>query len=166
MFFKSSEQEDRVYFLCSIAHRLRSMDDTAQISWWNTWLRKFTTNITINKPMMLSLDELKELFGWIPEAKSIYGELVRILCKGRIPGSIDDMFIYELYENKCHIDFPKETALLITSLLSSNIDMVYGMSYIPNIVEDLTGLSDEERVKLDEALLKSNIQITLKKAPV
>ena len=159
-FFKFTEQDDRIAFLSSIARRLRSMDDIAQINWWNTWLRKFVTNLTINKPIMLSENELKELFECIPESKSIYGELVKTLCKGRIPQNSDDMLFYELYENKCHIDFPNETALLITSLLNANTGMVHGSSSISKIVEDLTGLSNEERKELDEALLKRNIQTT------
>lgn len=159
LFYKYANEDDRVYFLNSISRRLKNMDDEPQIRWWNSWLKDFLTNLINNKPDVSSDKEIERIINWIIGAKSIYGDLIDIVIKFKVPERIDSLFFYELKENKEYITQANKTALLLTTLLDSNLDTSHSKSDIASIAKEIINIGIDDIDGINEVLLGRNIEI-------
>ena len=159
--YKSSSEEIRKQFVSSIEYRLRNMDTETKLSWWNNWLKRFLENRKNNKPVELTESESRSLFMLIPMLDFVLDDAINILCKGRIPSSIDHLLWYELKEKHLALNHPHSIAKLLITLLNSISSLEIWEDYIIEIVRSLQGLNDKEKIQLQEALLKHSITITL-----
>ena len=97
----------------------------------------------------------------IPMLDFVLDDAINILCKGRIPSSIDHLLWYELKEKHLALNHPHSIAKLLITLLNSISSLEIWEDYIIEIVRSLQGLNDKEKIQLQEALLKHSITITL-----
>jgi hypothetical protein len=156
--YKSASEEIRNQFVKTISHRLRNMDSETKLSWWNRWLKRFLENRKSNKPIELPESECSTLFKLLPHLDFVFGDAVKILCKGRIPSDLDNLFWYELEEKRIAFEHPHSIAKLLFILLNSIKSLVYGHDHIVRIVNSLQGLEEKEKRQLQEVLLKHSIK--------
>jgi len=91
--------------------------------------------------------------------KSIYPEAVDIIVKGYLPKNVDDIIFFEIKENNNAILYPNSTAKLVTAVLNAGNSFKQSNSFLVDVLTILKGLSAEEQMDLDEAMLKHNIQL-------
>ncbi len=157
-FYKNASESDRVAFVNIIEQRLWNMKDEEQKQWWDSWLKRFFVNlITKNKPKTPIGKEISGLLNCLTKMKSIYSEAALIVCKANFPSDIDDVFLYSLKDGNYALEYPKETAKLLTTVLDSGKPYSHSSEFIKAIVGALRGLDKDEKHNLDEALLKQNI---------
>ena len=159
--YKSGSEEIRNQFVKAISHRLRNMDSETKLNWWNRWLKRFLENRKSNKPVELPESECSTLFLLLPHLDFVFDDAVKILCKGRIPSSLDYLFWYELDEKKIATDHSHSIAKLLSTLLNSIKDLGFGQDYIIRIAQSLQELDEKENKQLQEALLKHSIALPL-----
>lgn len=160
-FYKTATEEIRNQFVKAIGHRLKDMDSEIKLSWWNKWLKRFLENRKANKPVELPESECSTLFMLLPHLDFAFEDAVKILCKGSIPSSLDNMFWYELEEEKLASDYSHSIAKLLFTLLNSIKDLGFEKDLIIRIVTSLQGLDEKESKQLQEALLKHSINLSL-----
>ena len=159
-FYKFASIEDRVEFMKGIEQRLWNMDDVMQKQWWDTWLKRFFENLKkSNKPVRLEDSELIILLNCVAKMKSIYPEAVDIIVKGYLPKNVDDIIFFEIKESNNAILYPNSTAKLVTAVLNAGKSFKQSNSFLVDVLTILKGLSAEEQIDLDEAMLKHNIQL-------
>ena len=159
--FKSASEEIRNQFIMAIDYRLRKMDFETKLSWWNRWLKRFLENRKNNKPVELTESECSMMFMLLPNLGFVFEDAVQILCKGRIPTSLDNLFWYELEEKKLVPDHSHSIAMLLFTLLNSIKKLEFGQDNIIRIVKLLQGLEENENKRLQEVLLKHGITVSL-----
>ena len=161
VFYRSASEKGINEFITAIGQRLRNMDYDNQIRWWNNWLRRFLENRKNNKPVELSDSECNALFMLLPKLGFAFDDAVKVLCKGKLPTYIDHMLWYELSEAKLSEAHPQSIAKLIIALLGSMEKMGYESSYVKTLAQNLHRLSESEKSKMHEVLLKHNIDVVL-----
>jgi hypothetical protein len=159
--YKSASEEIRNQFVKTIGHRLRNMDFETKLSWWNRWLKRFLENRKNNKPVELPESECSTLFMLLLRLDFVFEDAVKILCKGKIPSSLDNLFWYELDEQRFASDHSHSIAKLLSTLLNSIKDLGFGQDYIIRIAQSLQELDEKENKQLQEALLKHSITLPL-----
>ena len=157
--YKSASEEIRNQFVKTIGHRLRNMDFETKLSWWNRWLKRFLENRKNNKPVELPESECSTLFMLLLRLDFVFEDAVKILCKGKIPSSLDNLFWYELDEQRLALDHSHSIAKLLSTLLNSIKDLGFGQDYIIRIAQSLQELDEKENKQLQEALLKHSITV-------
>lgn len=160
-FYKSASEEIRNQFVKAIGHRLKNMDFDTKLSWWNRWLRRFLENRKSNKPAELTESECSTLFMLLVHLDFVFEDAVKILCKGSIPSSIDNLFWYELEKKKLAPAYSHSVATLLFTLLNSIKNLGFGQEHIIRIVKSLQGLAEKENKQLQEALLKRSITVPM-----
>ena len=160
-FYKNTTDEIRNQFIESIGHRLRKMDLESKTNWWNSWLKRFLENRKSNKPLVLSESECSSLFELLPNLSFVFDDAVKILCKGSVPSSINDLFWYELSDKKLAFEYPNSIAELLIKLLSSIDNIGYGDVYLIEVIKQLHGLKMNEQKQLQELLLKHSIDVLI-----
>lgn len=160
-FYKSASEEIRIQFIEMIDHRLINMDIEAKLNWWNRWLKRFLENRKNNKPVELLEPECSMLFMLLPHLDFVFEDAVKILCKGSLPSSIDHLFWYELEKKELNPDYSHSVVTVLFMLLNSIKNLEYEQKYITRIVRSLQGLDEKENKKLQEALLKHGIIVSL-----
>jgi len=160
-FYKSASEDIRNEFVEAINHRLSNMDSETKLSWWNRWLKRFLENRKSNKPIELPESECSTLFMLLLQLDFVFEDAVKILCKGSIPSSLDNLFWYELEEKKFAPDHSHSIAKLLSTLLNSIKDLGFGKDNIIRIAKSLQGLDEKEQKQLQEALLKHSITVSL-----
>ncbi len=161
-FYKSASEEIRNQFVKAIGQRLRDMDPETKSSWWNRWLKRFIENRKGNKPIELPESECSTLFMLLLRLDFVFEDAVKILCRGNIPSSLDNLFWYELEEKKLALVHSHSTAKLLIMLLNSIKDLGFEEDYIIRIAKSLQGLDEKEHKQLQEALLKHSITVSMK----
>ena len=159
--YKSASEETRNQFVKEIEKRLRKMDSENKSSWWDHWLKRFLENRKSNKPVELLESECSALFMLLPQLDFVFEDAVTILCKGRIPSSLDNLFWYELEERKLVPEHSHSVAKLLITLLIGIKRIEFGQDHIIRIVTTLQGLDERENKQLQEALLKHSITMPL-----
>ena len=140
---------------------MKHMDTETKLNWWNNWLKRFLENRKSNRPVELTESECRSLFMLIPRLDFVLDDAINILCKGRIPTSVDYLLWYELKETHLAVNHPHSITKLLITLLNSMSSLEIWGDYIIEIVRSLQGLNDKEKIQLQEALLKHSITISL-----
>ena len=156
-FYKSASESDVKQLIHAIEGRLRNLDETDKMKWWNNWLKHFIDNRKNNKPVLLSETEHQALFSLLPELDFVFDDAIQIMCKGKMPDNIDGMLWHYIEEKQLASRFPQSTAVLITKVLNSCESIGYERVYIRKIVNEIKGIDDKTQRKLQEALLKKGI---------
>ena len=158
-FYKASSENNRDQFVRAVGNRLRNMAFETKLKWWNSWLKRFLENRKSNKPVELKESECVSLFKLLPRLDFVIDDAVKILCKGSIPSTLDNLFWYEMNEKRIASEHSHSIAKLLIALLNSIKDLggIFVKQYIEQMVNALQGLEEKEQKQLQEALLKHGI---------
>lgn len=156
-FYKFASNQDRATFMREIGHRIKTMKDDSIEIWWNSWLQKYMKNLIDNRPVRPSEEELREVLYWLPYANSYFVEVVRMLCKIKLPDKVDGLFLHSLDSSDVVFKYSTSTVLILTKLLNSGNTFDFYQTCIKSIVSKLQDVGDKEMNAFKEALLKNNI---------
>ena len=158
-FYDVADENARCQFLSNIQRRLRKMESGQKKILWSDWLKEYICNRYDNKPVLMLEKEKSLILNWIFELKEVYGEMVEIVCKAKMPSNLGTLFLYRLDESKIVLEHPHETIKLLTKILNDGSELNCSGEEINNICKEAVGLTDEENKNLHEALLKRNIKL-------
>lgn len=161
--YRNSKEEVRMQFVLAIDHRLRDLDEGTKLSLWDNWLKHFLEIRKCNKPVELTENECCSLFMLLPKLDFAFDDAIRIMCKGRLPSKIDNLFWYELKEGYLASTHSQSMVKLLISLLNSVTGIGISEDYIKQIVNSLQEIGEKDKKLLIEVLLKHNIIISLSK---
>lgn len=159
--YRSSSEEIRELFVSAIGHRLRELDPDTKLNWWNKWLKHFLEIRKSNKPVELTESECRSLFMLIPKLDFVLDDAINILCKGKLPSALDNLFWYELENKSFATNHSHSITKLLIALLNSITDLGVWGDYILQIVNKLQEIDDKEQKLLRDALLKHGIKASL-----
>lgn len=142
-----------------IKYKVRKMESGQKKILWSDWLKEYICNRYDNKPVLMLEKEKSLILNWIFELKEVYGEMVEIVCKAKMPSNLGTLFFYRLNESKIVLEYPHETIKLLTKILNDGSELNCSGEEINNICMEAVGLTDEENKNLHEALLKRNIKL-------
>lgn len=158
-FYKYTSDNERRQFIGAIENCLRDMEEDHKGKWWNAWLKRFLENRKNNKPCELGDEENGAIVDLLTVLPEVFDEAVDIICKGKMPESIDDLFWYELSEMQIATKKPHSMAKFLTKALKSVSSLSLSGEDIRTIVGELNNLELKECRALNEALLRHNIDI-------
>lgn len=160
-FYRKAPKEDRKLLIKAIENRLKNMDESSKIEWWNSWLKRFIENRKYNKPFILEDEENEAIMNLIIVLPEIFDEAVDVVCRGKAPKHADGLFWHRL--NDMQIDKSKMHSMvkLLVKVLENLVDPLSGVVYIKEIVGKLRGLDSKDRDILQEILLKRNIEVVI-----
>ena len=156
-FYKYASAQDRATFLHEIGYQIRSMKDDSIEIWWNSWLKRYMNNLFSNRPIKPSEEELREIIYWLPNAKTYFEDIVKMLCKIQLPDKVDGLFLHSLDRSDVVYKYSTSTVLLLTKLLNAGNKFEFFQSHIKSIASKLQDVGDKEMKSFREALLKNNI---------
>ena len=111
---------------------------------------RFLENRKSNRPVELTELECRSLFTLIPRLGFAIDDAIRILCKGKLPANLDNLFWYELKESNLATTHSHSIAKLLITLLHSISSLGIWDNYIVEIVKSLQGISEKEKKSLQE----------------
>ena len=156
-FYKYASAQDRATFMHEIGYQIRSMKDDSIEIWWNSWLKRYMNNLFSNRPIKPSEEELREIIYWLPNAKTYFVDIVKMLCKIQLPDKVDGLFLHSLDHSDVVYKYSTSTVLLLTKLLNAGNKFEFFQSHIKSIASKLQDVGDKEMKSFREALLKNNI---------
>lgn len=159
--YAHSSDKTQCRFVQLIGYRLRNMEVNDKQNWWDNWLRRFIENRKNNKPVQLDEKECQTLFMLLPRLSFVFNDAVKILCKGSLPTDIDSLLWLELEKEILPNDHSRSLATLLSKLLINVHSIGFGEQSIINLVKGISGLHTKEKIQLQEALLKHNINIVV-----
>jgi len=137
------------------------LDPDTKLNWWNKWLKHFLEIRKSNKPVELTESECRSLFMLIPKLDFVLDDAINILCKGKLPSALDNLFWYELENKSFATNHSHSITKLLIALLNSITDLGVWGDYILQIVNKLQEIDDKEQKLLRDALLKHGIKASL-----
>lgn len=156
-FYKNASKKDRKQFIQVIENRLMDMDKEHKFTWWNAWLKRFLENRKSNKPCILEDEENEAILDLLTVLPEVFDEAVDIICKGKMPENIDDIFWSELNDMHIAANYSHSMAKFLIKALNSISSLYLGKEDIREIVGELNNLEPRENKSLKEALLKWSI---------
>lgn len=159
--YQNSTEETIIRFVKTVQNRLSIMDNEAKTKWWRSWLKQFIENRKSNKPTELLEHECGALFMLLPELDFATDEAIAVLCIGRLPTIIDELFWLEINKKDLSSKHSQSTAMLLIKLLGSITDIEIAKDWITPIIRKLHDLPELEYKQLQEVLLKHNLSTSL-----
>ena len=159
--YDNANEDDIQSFVDSINQRLHEYKTDDKKKWWDKWLKEFLKNRKNNYPIKLSEKENENLITLIANLENVFDEAVSILCTGDRPKTIDSLFLYRLAENDYAAKYPDSIVDLLLFLLSDDFEPQYAKSEIKKLLKNITITSDEKKRKLQEAVIKHEIDVDL-----
>ncbi|SFO64873.1 protein of unknown function [Pseudobutyrivibrio sp. JW11] len=160
-YYKCISTRKRTILINTINARLRDMDASKKLEWWNSWLKRFIVNRKNNKPCILEEEENQEILDLVTVFPEQFEDVVEVVCKGKMPKKIDSSFWLQLQEMNLSSEKPHYMAKLLIRILESAEEISFSDIFIVKIVEELGPLDTKEKKELQEVLLKRNIGVEL-----
>ncbi|SDI57255.1 protein of unknown function [Pseudobutyrivibrio sp. 49] len=160
-YYKCISTRKRTILINTINSRLRDMDASKKLEWWNSWLKRFIVNRKNNKPCILEEEENQEILDLVTVFPEQFEDVVEVVCKGKMPKKIDSSFWLQLQEMNLSSEKPHYMAKLLIRILESAEEISFSDTFIVKIVEELGPLDTKEKKELQEVLLKRNIGVEL-----
>lgn len=159
-FYSHASEEDAKTFIDAIQCQLIHMEVPEKKKWWDDWLRLFLENRKKNKPILTSDSENQAILELLPELEFVYNEAAQIICQGEMPKIVNSLFWYSLKQKHLARNYPNVTATVVTKVLNASSITFYDVTIIKEIVNEIDGLNDSEQKRLQDALLKNNIDVS------
>ena len=156
-FYKFASPVNREAFMKEIGIRIHFMSVDSIEFWWNTWLKRYLVNLTNNKPVKPSAEEIRKILAWLPDAGIIFDEVVDIIRKIKLPNKTSYRFLYSLDENGLVASHSNSTVILLTKLLEDGNKFENQSQWFRGIEVKLNGVGKQEMQSFKEALLKINV---------
>ena len=160
-YYKCISTRKRTILINTINSRLRDMDATKKLEWWDSWLKRFIINRKNNKPCVLEEDENQEILDLVTVFPEQFEEIVDAVCKGKMPKKIDSTFWLQLQEMKLSSEQSHCMAKLLIKTLENIENTNFSDIFIVEIVKNLGQLDAKEKKALQEVLLKQKIDVVL-----
>ena len=139
-FYRNSSSGDWKMFIEIIELRLRNMDTSKKIDWWNAWLKHFLENRKYNKPLVLEEEENRAIMDLLPVLSELFDEAVDVVCKGKMATHLDETFWYDLADIHVARDHSSSMAKLLIKVLGNEEGPSYGTEYIKEILKEIDEL--------------------------
>ena len=156
-YYTNATIADRRTFVRGIGHRIKMMTEEAVELWWDSWLKRYLTNLMSGRPSKPCQEELLEIIYWLPAFKKHFDEIVLLLTKVDLPDNVDNHFLYSLEESNIVHSSPNSTIRLVTMLLNAGNKFEHFQDYLKNIVSKASCVDETIMHEFREALLRQNI---------
>ena len=114
--FTHGDVEVRRQFAAEITHRLRSLDETRQIEWWNIWLKGYWENRLQGVPAPLDDIEVEAMLDWTTLLTAVYPQAVNVAIKMRAVSLQRGLIIYQIEKAELASQYPEAVAKLLVHL--------------------------------------------------
>ena len=118
--FTHGDVEVRRQFAAEITHRLRSLDETRQIEWWNIWLKGYWENRLQGVPAPLEDIEVEAMLDWTTLLTAVYPQAVDMAIKMRAVSLQRGIIVYQIEKAELASRYPEAVAKLLIHLGETN----------------------------------------------
>jgi hypothetical protein len=153
--FQNGSLEDRIGFASHLGYFLRQMQPTAKQQLWNSWLHRYWQDRLQGVLAALHEAEIRQMIGWLPYLGDAFPAGVSLAVRSPSIRIEHSHLLFELRESELVLRYPTETAELLIYLC--NCDVGYHADYLRAVATRLSGLPEELRRRLDEALALAGV---------
>ncbi len=150
-----TDQDVRQQFTREIVFHLRSLDEPAQLEWWNTWLRGYWENRLDGIPAPLDHKEIEMMLEWTNSLTAVYPEAVGLALNMLVVPMPPDHLLFGLTDSDIPSRYPCSLAKLLIRLGEADAEKFMWHGAKPIIDQLLqTPLDEETKTELKGIIAK------------
>lgn len=153
--FQRGSLEDRLSFASHLCHFLRQMQPEAKKQLWDGWLHRYWQDRLQGVLAGLDEAEIRKMLEWLPLLGEVFPAGVSLAVRFPNIRIEHSHLLFELRESELVLQYPAKTAELLIYLCNCGVG--YHANYLREIAQRLTGLSEDLRRRLDEALAHAGV---------